>query len=355
MEAEGLDALLLSRPRESRSLYYLTGIDRFCADLVLFRDGSSILLVLDRDLLDAKETTQVDEILTFSSASSQFEVIARVLREHKLEHGVVGVEKAFLHTSFYESLRDVIPGTLQIADASKVTGGLRLIKTDDEIERISQASAIATKTLKAAAEAIRPGTRENEITGFIEYELRMRGAEGTATSTFVSSGSGTRAAHPPVSTRKLSQGDMVTVDLHPRFQGYCSDLAATFTIDVRNRRLDEGISRLLEARDTTIQDVGIGDRFSTIHRRYLEQLVSNGFIAPKIPFFNNLHGVGIAANDPPSFWYPFDLEIRPGMVFAFAQSPALLQTEGIGMRFEDTYLATTSGVKRLTSSQSQKN
>jgi Xaa-Pro aminopeptidase len=231
-----------------------------------------------------------------------------------------------------------------------VTGELRLIKTDDEIELIKRASAIATKTLKIAAEAIKPETRENEIEGLIEYELRREGAEGTATSTFVSSGAETRAAHPPVSTRRLSKG-VVAIDLHPRFQGYCSDLAATFTLDVTNQRLDQWISRVLEARDAAIQAVKIGDRFSSIHLRYLEELGSKGFVTLKIPFFNNIHGIGVAANDPPSFWYPFDVELRPGMVFAFAQSPAALRSEDVGIRFEDTYLATESGVKQLTLSE----
>jgi hypothetical protein len=72
------------------------------------------LLILDQDLLDAEETAQADEFLTFSSARSQFETIAKVLREHKLEHGTVGVEKAFLRASFCESLRDALPSALQI-------------------------------------------------------------------------------------------------------------------------------------------------------------------------------------------------------------------------------------------------
>ncbi|MEM3018437.1 MAG: Xaa-Pro peptidase family protein, partial [Candidatus Bathyarchaeia archaeon] len=287
-------------------------------------------------------------VITFTSARSQFEVIAKVLREHRIERGVVGVEKAFLHASFYEALREAIPGNLKIADASKVTGELRLIKTDDEVELISRASAIATKTLNAAAEAIKPGTGENEIAGFIEYELRRKGAEGTATSTFVSSGSGTRAAHPPASTRRLNLGDMVIIDLHPRFKGYCSDLAATLIVDPGGPRVDDRANLLLEARDAAIQDARLGDRFSTIHRRYLRLLAGSGFIAPAVPFFNNLHGVGVAANDPPSFWYPFDVEIRSGMVFAFAQSPAAPQSGNFGVRFEDTYVVTTSGVKRLT-------
>ncbi|MBS7623544.1 aminopeptidase P family protein [Candidatus Bathyarchaeota archaeon] len=347
MEADGVDVLLLARPSESRSLYYLTGIDRFCADLLLFRDGSSIMLVLDQDLLDAEERAQVDEIKTFTSFKSQFEVIAKALGMRRLEHGVVGVEKAFLHASFYEALREAIPRSLKIADASKVTGELRLTKTDDEINLISQASAIASKALKAAADVVRPGTGENEIAGFIEYELRRAGAEGTAMSTFVSSGSGTRASHPPASTKRLNRNEIVTVDLHPRFRGYCSDLAATFAVD-QDRRLCDAVSLLLEIRDAAIQDIRIGDKFSTIHRRYLRLLAGSGFTAQRVPFFNNLHGVGVAVEDPPSFWYPFDVEIRPGMVFAFAQSPAAMRSGDFGVRFEDTYVVTRSGVDRLT-------
>jgi Xaa-Pro aminopeptidase len=354
MVAEGLDALILSRPSESRSLFYLTGADRLCANLVIYRDGGSTLLILEEDLLDAKTTAHADEVKTFTSARSQFEAIANALKEHGLSRGVLGVEKHFIHVGFYENLRAALPAPLQITDATKVTGQLRLIKTEDEITLIRKASAIATKALESATETVRPGTPENEIAATVEYELRRNGAEATAMSTFIASGPRTQAAHPPPSSRKLQRSEVVLIDLHPRIQGYCSDLAATFTVSTEDTGLTGQLRRSLEARDSSIQELRIGDRFSTIHLGYLRRLSNYGFTVPSVPFFNNLHGVGVSANDPPSFWHPTDVEIQPGMVFALAQCPVQpQQIEAVGMRFEDTYLVTESGVERLTSPQNQ--
>jgi Xaa-Pro dipeptidase len=356
MGAERLDALILSRPNESRSLYYLTGVDRFCAHLILLRDGGNTLLLLDQDLLDAEKIAYADEIQTFTSAKSQFEAISKVLKEGGLKEGAVGVEKPFLNQSFYESLRAVLPSTFQIKDATKVTGQLRLIKTEDEIARIRKASAIAARTLEVARQAAKPGVTENEIAATVECELRRGGAETTGMSTFISSGPRTKAAHPPASSRKLQNGEVVFIDLHPRIQGYCSDLATSFMTEPTDTETTRRFKQVLESRDAAIQAKKVGDRFSSIHLDYFKRLTSYGVVIPTIPFFNNLHGVGVAANDPPSFWHPIDAHITLGMVFALAQSPVQPKTpEGIGIRFEDTYLVTESGIERLTSFEHRTN
>ena len=349
MATERFDALILSRPNESRSIYYLTGVDRFCAHLILPREGGDALLILDQDLLDAEKTAFADEIRTFTSAKSQFEVISQVLKERGLQEGIVGVEKPFLNQSFYESLRAVLPSTLQIEDATRVTGQLRLIKSEDEIGLIRKASTIAARTLEIARDAAKPGATENEIAAIVESELRRGGAETTGMSTFISSGPRTKAAHPPASDRKLQNGEVVFIDLHPRFQGYCSDLATSFMTEPTDAETTRRCIQVLESRDAAIQRVNVDDRFSSIHLEYFKRLTSCGITIPTIPFFNNLHGIGVAANDPPSFWHPIDAQITSGMVFAFAQSPIQARTpEGIGIKFEDTYLVTDSGVERLT-------
>lgn len=349
MAAEGLDALVLSTSNKSQSIFYLTGLDRLCANLVLLRNGRNTLLILDQDLLDAKDTAHADNIRTYPSTIAQFKAIAETMEECGLKDGSVGVETSFLRATFYDSLKAALPAAITITDATKVTGQLRLIKTQYEIDLIRKASAIAVKALESTTDLIRSGISENEIAATTEYELRKAGAEETAMSTFISSGPRTSAAHPPASNRKLVKGDPVLIDLHPRIQGYCSDLAATFTTPPAETKFSKQIRQILEARNAAIQDLRNGDPFSKLHQNYLKRLGKSDFIIPAMPFFNNLHGVGTSANDPPSFWYPVDVKIQPGMVFALAQSPIRpKQPSEIGIKFEDTYLITEVGVERLT-------
>ncbi|WP_455278367.1 M24 family metallopeptidase [[Eubacterium] cellulosolvens] len=354
MRTEGVDIIILTRPSESRSLYYLTGVDRFCANYILHNDGSNILLILEQDLIDAEKKAHADEIKTFNTSKSQFKAILESIRKSGLKNGRVGVEKSFLRQSFYESLRDVLPKDFQIVDIEKITGQLRLIKSEEEIELIRKASEIASKTIQSTAGLIKPGVLENEIAATVEYELRKHGAEETATSTFISSGHRTLSAHPSASSRKLLKGDLVLLDVHPRIQGYCSDLAVTLTVEGANLKMIKYVRELQRLRDEVIQNVKVGEKISNIHLRFQQQLKKSGFIVPATPFFNNVHGIGVAANDPPSFWHPYDLNLQSGIVFAFAQAPAnILHNKKSGIRFEDTYLVRDDKIEKLTTFQSK--
>ncbi|WP_455282344.1 M24 family metallopeptidase [[Eubacterium] cellulosolvens] len=352
MKVYGIDVLVLSRSSESKSLYYLTGVDRYCATYILHGDGSNTLLILEQDLIDAEKKAHADEIKTFNTSKSHYQAILKAIKKRDLRSGFIGVEKSFLRQNFYESLREVLPQTFEIVDAQKITGQLRLIKTEDEIHLIRKASTIASKTIESTTELVKPGIRENEISAIAEYELRKNGAEDTATSTLIASGFRTESAHPPSSNRKLMKGDLVLIDIHPQIQGYCSDLASTSIVESENPKLEEKLRELHNLRDEIIQTSKIGEKISNIHLKFQQSLKKVGFNFPKIPFFNNIHGIGIAANDPPSFWYPYDFDLQPGIVFAFAQAPSLIsQHENAGIRFEDTYLVADKTIEKLTTYQ----
>jgi Xaa-Pro dipeptidase len=352
MRAEGIDVILLSRSNESQSLYYFTGVDRYCATYILHKDGTNTLLILEQDLIDAEKKAHANDIRTFNTSKSHYQAILKAVRKNGFKSGFIGVEKSFLRQNFYESLKEVLPQTFEIVDAQKITGQLRLIKTEEEIQLIRKASRIASKTMESTTKFVKPGIKENEISAIAEYELRKNGAEETATPTFISSGYRTVSAHPPTSSRKLVKGDLVLIDVHPRIKGYCSDLALTRIVESENLKLEKQLIELHSLRDEVIQNSKIGEKISNIHLRFQQSQKKAGFIFPKTPFFNNIHGIGVAANDPPSFWYPYDLDLQAGMVFAFAQAPSQIsQHRNSGIRFEDTYLVTDKRIEKLTTHQ----
>ena len=174
MKTDGIDAIVLSRSSESKSLYYLTGVDRYCATYILHRDGSNTLLILEQDIIDEEKKAHADETKTFSTSKSHYQAILEAVKKRGLKSGVIGLEKSFLRQNFYESLRKVLPQTFEIVDAQKITGQLRLIKTEDEIHLIRKASIIASKTIESTTELVKPGMKENEISAIVEYELRKK-------------------------------------------------------------------------------------------------------------------------------------------------------------------------------------
>jgi Xaa-Pro aminopeptidase len=81
-----------------------------------------------------------------------------------------------------------------VKDCTSIMSELRIIKDDEEIERIKTAAKVAENGVRAAIEAIRPGITESQVAAEAEYAMRQAGAE-EFWRTNVSSGERTNIAH----------------------------------------------------------------------------------------------------------------------------------------------------------------
>ena len=82
--------------------------------------------------------------------------------------------------------------------AWKPTSGLimaqRMIKDADELKIISDAVKLGAAVYQEALKALRPGIRESEVAGKLEFAARQAGADGMSFETIVAAGK--RAALP---------------------------------------------------------------------------------------------------------------------------------------------------------------
>ena len=114
-----------------------------------------------------------------------------------------------------------------------------VLKTRREIDLMRTAGKLAHDILMKMAERVRPGVSTQELDDIAEEELAKSNAvglsknyptykpgEGFPASTCISVNE--EVVHGiPTPNRVLKEGDIVTLDVTPRLNGYCADSAIT--------------------------------------------------------------------------------------------------------------------------------
>ncbi len=126
--------------------------------------------------------------------------------------------------------------------------------------------------------------------------------------------------HGVPGSRKLADGDIVSVDCGVRLRGYCGDAATTLGVG----RLDPEAQRLLAAAHTALQiaidESRDGVRWSTVARQIQAFVEGEGFSVVR-DFVG--HGIGQEMHEEPKVpnycdreQLKHDIELRPGLTIA---------------------------------------
>ena len=149
-----------------------------------------------------------------------------------------------------------------------------VIKSARDVESMRRAGALAGAALRAAVHAIRPGARTREVAEVVGDLIdagggaavfrgyRMDGAPpfGAAACVCVND----EVVHGLPGARTIEDGDVVTVDVGVRFDGWCADAATTVVVGAgrsESVRLVEAGRKSLEA---MIEAIEPGVRWSAI-------------------------------------------------------------------------------------------
>ena len=198
-----------------------------------------------------------------------------------------------------------------------------VLKTTRELVLMREACAISAGALKAAGEAVEPGVTTAEIDRIVHDYIVKRGAEpaflnynGFPAATCISINE--EVIHGiPSQTRIVRNGDLVSIDLGARFNGYVGDNAATYAagdISPEAQRLsDTTRESLYEGIRVCVAGGRIGDIGAAI-ARYCEQ---RGFSVVRE---YTGHGIGSELHEDPSvpnFGTPGrGVRLMPGMTLA---------------------------------------
>ncbi len=155
----------------------------------------------------------------------------------------IAVETDHLVVELYQQIKNTF-SKAKISSISEVAMQQRMIKSDEEIELITKAAAIADIGGAAIHSEIRPGKREIDIAmaGRDAMELAIAeqfpDAEYRDTWVWFQSGLNTDGAHNPVTSRKLKRGDILSLNTFPMISGYYVALERTlFVGEVNDEQL----------------------------------------------------------------------------------------------------------------------
>jgi len=349
MKEATIDVLLLNKPA---NMFYLTGDGRLCSYAMITQEGKVALGVPQTDVEDVKKLAKFDHIVGFDDEVGMIHSIAHNFEHFGIQQGTVGLEYTYLTQSMMGMLTHPHgkPAGVAAKDCTHIMSELRIVKDVEEVKRIGKAAKVVEKGMVAAVKAVKPGVTESQVAAAAEYAMRQAGAD-EFWRTYVSSGPRTNIAHGLPTQRKLKNGDLVMIDIHPIVNGYSADMCRTVCVGKPKAEQQAAYDLYLKAQQTTITKVKAGMGMIELEQT-LHGIIKEGGHGGHI-FGPLMHGVGIEFEESPlppghAFFHgekePPPLEAN--MVIAVGNCG--LYTGPWGVRIEDTVWVGSEGPKVLT-------
>jgi len=196
------------------------------------------------------------------------------------------------------------------------------IKTKQEIESIRKAGKILAEVMDIIKQKTKAGIATVQINDLSEDLIEkaggipaFKGYRGFPTSACISVNE--EIVHGIPGKKVLKNGDIVSVDLGIKLDGYYADVAFTMAVGNVNGKLKKLVDVTKKALDIGISKAKVGNRLSDISHSVQSYVESNGFSVVR-DFVG--HGIGKELHeDPevPNFGQPkLGPELKAGMVFA---------------------------------------
>jgi len=281
---------------------------------------------------------------------------------------------------FAARMRDRFFG-FDVKDATPVLAALRQIKTPYEQSVLRRSVTISSDAHKAGMRAAAPGKWEYEVEAAIEEVYLKNGAMSWGYPSIVGSGPNATILHYEKSARQMQDGDLLLVDAAANYQGLTGDITRTYPVNGRFTKAQRDIYEIvLAAQNAGIAAAKAGDHAADIQNA-CDDVLRAGLV--KLGLVTEPTGTQfkIWATHGVSHWIGMDVHdvgsrtapLAPGMAFtiepgiyirqaaldnlprtpdnlAFIEKvqPLLDKYKNIGVRVEDSFLLTDSGLENLS-------
>ena len=338
MSSRHLDAIYISRPV---SVAYLTG---FFADpherlmgLAVRHDGATLIVpALERQKADERATGA--DVVGWRDGEDAYELVARAL-PGAVE---VGVEKDHLSVHGAEVLT-TRTGASELVDVGAEIRRMRLIKNEDEVEKLARAGAITDAATEHVLGRLREGMTETEVAFVISSVIGELGGTLSFPS-LVQSGPNSALPHLEPSNRKLAAGDFVLLDFGAAYAGYKADTTRMAVVGPPTEQQREMHQVVLDAHDAAIAAVRAGVTTGDVDAAARRVIDAAGYGER---FFHRVgHGIGLEGHEDPSLDPGSRMTLEPGMTFTV--EPGVYIPGFGGVRIEDDVVVTASGCRLLT-------
>ncbi|MBR1815746.1 MAG: aminopeptidase P family protein [Lachnospiraceae bacterium] len=372
MDNDRLEALIIT---DGYNVHYLSGYSGHTGCMVVTRKGKYILT-------DSRYTEQVTlEAPDFSCVDIKFDGYAKTINkiiledchskktstddygqtncpqlnvdnmwidgEEHVDKISVGFENEEVSYKTFMSYKENFDACIKLVPLDERIDKLRVIKKDDELDKIAMAEHIGDMAFTHIIEVLKPGMTEIEIAIELENYMRKNGASGLSFDTIAASGKNSSLPHAVPTSRRLEEGDFLTMDFGCVYCGYCSDMTRTVYIGKnpsdKKRHVYETV---LKAQLESMKLIKPGAKCSDIDRCARDIIADAGYDGY---FGHGLgHSVGLYIHEEPRLSPKCDDFLRPGITVTV--EPGIYIPGEFGVRIEDLVVVTEDGYKNLAHS-----
>ena len=321
------------------NIKYLTNIKAEGVLLLTLREN--MYITDDRYIEEVKRTLTIeDEIIVTNSRNVSAEDYENLFMFCEN----VGFEENYVTYAKYKEIMQ----KYKINDLVETEGIIekqRLIKDEEEIEYIRKACEITDKCFTHLLSFIRKGLTEKQIAEEVEKFFKLNGATGTSFETIIASGENSSIPHAVPSNRIIKSGDVITIDMGCKYNGYCSDMTRTIFIDTADDYIKETYNLVLKNQELVLSEMRDGANIKTITK-----MVESNFGLHNQELVHALgHGLGLEVHEDPIISSRNEKILKAGMIIT--DEPGIYLPGKYGVRIEDTVLITEDGCEALTKSR----
>ncbi|MBP3791765.1 MAG: aminopeptidase P family protein [Methanobrevibacter sp.] len=209
----------------------------------------------------------------------------------------------------------------------------RMIKTPDEIEKITRATEIAQRSF-LQLDILNNENTEKEIAFDLVRYMIENGADKESFDTIVTSGSNSSLPHAIPEAKKLDRP--ILIDWGCIFEGYCSDNTRTMVYTEKQQEIWDIVA---ESHDKAIKAIKPGMKCCEVDKVARDVIADYGYGDRFI--HSTGHSLGLDIHETPGFSPRDDTIVEKGMVITV--EPGIYLEGEFGVRLEDTVAVSKKG------------
>lgn len=343
MISEEIDVVYLDEPT---TVAYFTNFEsnpheRIVAYIVTQSDEFLFVPTLEKE--EATHNSTVDTIYSYGDGENPWAIIEEKTAEITDTIDFVCIDENSLTVERYFHLQKAF-NTENFENIGSFVENIRVVKTNDEIEKMLKAGELADEALQLGIDSLEKGITEQEVAAIIEMAMKNKGVSEMSFPTLVLFGDHAASPHGSPGDRKLKENELVLFDLGVIYNGYASDATRTVAFGTINEKAKEIYETVLKAERAAQAAVKPGMRageLDQIARKIIEDAGYGEYFTHRLG-----HGIGKTAHEFPSIHGSNETLLESGMCFSI--EPGIYIPGEIGVRIEDCVYVTEDGCEPFT-------
>ena len=349
MREQHIDAILLA---QGTSLVYFAGIQWWGGErlfaMVLPAKGDAFFVSpafeegRAREQISKGPSGANPDVRIWQEDENPYDRVAQGLKDRGLGSSKLGIEETVKFV-FSQGIAAASPQA-QIQAATPITAGCRMIKSEQEVERMRLASRVTLAAYEAAYRALKPGMTKPDAEHLIEQAHAKLGFEGGAD---VQVGEYSAFPHGSVTPQVIREGSVVLVDGGCTVEGYTSDITRTFVLGKASDKMKKVFDIVHKAQSAALAAAHPGVECGNIDAAARKVIVDAGF-GPDYKYFTHRvgHGMGMDGHEWPYLVRGNQTKLAQHMTFS--DEPGIYIRGEFGLRLEDDMHITAEGAELFT-------